>query len=222
MSTDLERNPAQRDDGAEARVVRGLMPPHLVLHEFLEKETLAALLEFTLAHESAFAPSALGFDEGKINPEIRVSTGTRDFGQFKPILISKILPLVPHMVGKLRTTPVRAPGLELELVAHNQGAFYKRHIDTQTASDRKSLRVLSGVYYFHAVPKAFTGGELRLYAIGAENAPFVDIAPERNSLLVFPSWAPHEVRPISCSSGRFIDSRFAINCWVHRSNSDKT
>ena len=117
----------------------------------------------------------------------------------------RFLPLVPHMVGKLRTTPVRAPGLELELVAHNQGAFYKRHIDTQTASDRKSLRVLSGVYYFHAVPKAFTGGELRLYAIGAENAPFVDIAPERNSLLVFPSWAPHEVRPISCSSGRFID-----------------
>jgi Rps23 Pro-64 3,4-dihydroxylase Tpa1-like proline 4-hydroxylase len=32
----------------------------------------------------------------------------------------------------------------------------------------------------------------------------------------FPSWAPHEVMPISCPSKRFTDSRFAINYWVYR------
>ena len=110
-----------------------------------------------------------------------------------------------------------APKLELQLVAHHDGAFYKRHIDTQTASDRKNIRVLSGVYYFHAEPKPFSGGALRLYAIGGDDATdFVDIEPQRNSLLVFPSWAPHEVRTVSCPSKQFSDSRFAINCWIHR------
>jgi Rps23 Pro-64 3,4-dihydroxylase Tpa1-like proline 4-hydroxylase len=74
--------------------------------------------------------------------------------------------------------------------------------------------VLSGVYYFHRRPRAFTGGELRLYAIGDPDR-FVDIEPTHNTLLVFPSWAPHEVRPVSCPTGQFMDSRFAINCWLH-------
>jgi SM-20-related protein len=68
--------------------------------------------------------------------------------------------------------------------------------------------------------RSLAGGALRLYAIGGEaDQKFVDIEPLRNSLLMFPSWAPHEVMPVSCPSKRFIDSRFAINCWVHRKKS---
>ena len=120
-------------------------------------------------------------------------------------------------VAKLRTAPVDAPKLETQLVAHNDGAFYSRHIDTQMIGRHDHIRVLSGVYYFHAKPKAFTGGALRLYSIGnGEGRTFVDIEPEHNSLVVFPSWAPHEVMPVSCPSKRFVDSRFAINCWIHR------
>jgi Rps23 Pro-64 3,4-dihydroxylase Tpa1-like proline 4-hydroxylase len=74
--------------------------------------------------------------------------------------------------------------------------------------------VLSGVYYFHRRPKAFAGGELRLHAIGDPDR-FVDIEPVHNALLVFPAWAPHEVRPISCPSGAFVDARFAVNCWFY-------
>ena len=71
--------------------------------------------------------------------------------------------------GSPRSNP---PGLETELVAHGDGAFYTRHIDTHTAHDDddvNQIRLLSGVYYFHAEPKAFTGGALRLHAIGAEH-----------------------------------------------------
>jgi SM-20-related protein len=76
------------------------------------------------------------------------------------------------------------------------------------------------VYYFFSEPKAFNGGALRLYAIGGNSQQsFIDIEPERNSLLVFPSWAPHEVMPVHCPSGRFVDSRFAINCWLYRKKS---
>jgi Rps23 Pro-64 3,4-dihydroxylase Tpa1-like proline 4-hydroxylase len=163
------------------------MPPYLVLRDFLDEATVAGLLDYAQAHQSDFAPTKLGG-------------------------------LVPKLIAEMRATPAESPKLETELVAHGDGAFFKRHIDTQTAryDDVSQIRVLSGVYYFHAEPKAFEGGALRLFAIGADPAPYIDIEPARNSFLVFPSWAPHEVRPVSCSSNKFIDSRFAINCWVHR------
>ena len=200
---------------------KSIMPPYLVLRDFLDEETVAGLLAHALAHEADFEPTKTGHGgEGKIYPDARVSVGTRDLGPFKAILKDKVLGLAPELVAKLRATPVEAAKVELQLVAHNDGAFYKHHIDTLTASDRESIRVLSGVYYFHASPKAFTGGALRLYAIGDPGKKtFVDIEPAHNTLLVFPSWAPHEVMPVSCPSKRFVDSRFAINCWVHRERS---
>ncbi len=140
-----------------------------------------------------------------------------DLGIYRPVLEARILGLVPELITRLQMTPFESPALETELVAHGDGAFFKRHIDTgHRILDQ--IRVLSGVYYFNAEPKAFTGGALRLYAIGGNDSDdFIDIEPLRNSLLVFPSWAPHEVMPISCPSKRFINSRFAINCWLHRS-----
>ena len=85
--------------------------------------------------------------------------------------------------------------------------------------DARSDRALTGVFYFHRQPKGFSGGELRLYAIGRaeDDRRYVDLTPGSDTLLLFPSWAPHEVRPVSCPSGAFLDSRFAINCWYrHR------
>jgi Rps23 Pro-64 3,4-dihydroxylase Tpa1-like proline 4-hydroxylase len=75
--------------------------------------------------------------------------------------------------------------------------------------------VLSGVYYFHRLPKPFSGGALRLHAIGDESR-FADIEPACDTLVVFPAWAPHEVLPVRCPSGAFMDSRFSINCWAYR------
>jgi SM-20-related protein len=195
------------------------MPPYLFIHDFLGADTAAKLFEYTLEHESAFQPTRVGDSERRqVDPTVRVSVATRDLGPFKSILRSKLLALVPDLVAKLRTNPVDTPRLELQLVAHGDGAFYKRHIDTRTASDLNNIRLLSGVYYFHVQPRAFTGGALRLHAIGdPAGATFADIEPEHDTLLVFPSWALHEVMPVSCPSRRFADSRFAINCWIYRS-----
>jgi len=212
---------ADLQSGKESRAPRVILPPCLVLSDFLDEATVAGLLDYALSRQADFAPTRLG--SKAVNPAIRVSTGLRELGGYRQVLKAKILGLVPSLISQLQVTPFEAPKLETELVAHGDGAFYKRHIDTQTAlyDDVNQIRVLSGVYYFHAEPKAFTGGALRLYAIGSQDGEnFVDIEPVRNSLLVFPSWAPHEVMPVSCPSKRFIDSRFAINCWVHRKKVD--
>lgn len=209
----------ESDSGAgETPGMRPMLPPYLVLRDFLEEETVVGLLDFALAQETNFSPTGTGRSPtNQIRPEVRLSVGIRDLGPFKAVIKDKVQALLPELIAKLGATPVDDPKFEIELVAHHDGAFYKRHIDTQTASDRDSIRVLSAVYYFHAEPKAFSGGALRLYAIGdTKGVMSVDVAPDRNSLLVFPAWAPHEVMPVSCPSRRFADSRFAINCWVHR------
>lgn len=215
VSTDLETS-----DELKTRA-HGVMPPYLVRRDFLPEEKVAGLLDYALLHQADFTPTGVVSKAGprQVDPSVRLSTGLRQIGPYREALESRVLGIVSALIGELRVTPFEADKLELELVAHGDGAFYKRHTDTQTLryNELDRIRILSGVYYFHGAPKAFTGGALRLYAIGGRNdQDFVDIEPARNSLLVFPSWAPHEVMPVSCPSKKFVDSRFAINCWLLR------
>jgi SM-20-related protein len=59
---------------------------------------------------------------------------------------------------------------------------------------------------------------LRIYPlIGRDKSnAFVEIEPANDRLVFFPSWFPHEVLPVVCPSGRFEDSRFAVNFWIYR------
>ena len=54
------------------------------------------------------------------------------------------------------------------------------------------------------------------WAPTASRCAHIDLEPLRNSLVAFPSWVPHEVRPIGVPSGDFGDYRFALNCWYCR------
>jgi SM-20-related protein len=206
-----------RSDRTDA-ATRFLMPPYVLLHDFLDEATVAGLFDHALSRECDFRPTRVG--SKAVDTRIRTSASLRDLDVYRPILKSKVLGFLPELIAQLQVTPFEPSWLETELVAHGDGAFYKRHIDTQTAAQYENfhhIRVLSGVYYFFVEPKTFSGGALRLYAIGGNaEQNFIDIAPQRNSLLVFPSWAPHEVMPVHCPSRRFVDSRFAINCWLHR------
>ena len=132
---------------------------------------------------------------------------------------------LPQWCAGFGMAPFEPNAIELDMIAYNDGAFYRRHIDTGRLNrDRPGAgsagdRIITAVYYFHAEPKAFDGGELRLHAMAASadgSALSADLPPRRNSLLIFPSWAPHEVLPVRCPSGAFRDSRFAINCWFRR------
>jgi SM-20-related protein len=213
-----EETPQKR---SSVRAGLAIMLPYVVRRDFLPEETVAGLLDFAFLRQADFIPTKVR--SKKFDPTVRVSTRLRQLGSFQEMLESRMLSILPALIDELRVTPFQVDSFGIELVAHGDGAFYKRHIDTQTApyGELGRIRVLSAVYYFYAEPKAFGGGALRLHAIGPD-ANFVDIEPTRNSLLVFPSWAPHEVLPVSCPSKRFIDSRFAINCWVHRQQIERT
>lgn len=188
--------------------------PHRVIRNFLGSDLIGQLLDHAEANRDTFRPTGVG--DRKINPEMRVSLVLRDFGSLRDALEARFLAVMDPTVADLRLSSFDLGRLEIELVAHGDGAFYRRHIDTRTGpSDKTTDRALTGVHYFHAEPKSYSGGELRLHSIlpPEQGGQFLDITPEQDMLLLFPSWAPHEVRPVACPSGAFRDQRFAINCW---------
>lgn len=204
------------DEPAPPAAARAYMPPVRVLTDFLAPAEAARLLDYAGANEGEFKPTLVGVgDKGRVEPSFRVSRAARALGETGPLLDRRLRDIAPELIAALRLSPFEVSQVELQLVAHGDGAFYRRHIDTQTMVDVTHLRVLSGVYYVHRAPKGFSGGALRLFAIGDERR-FLDIEPAHNTLVVFPAWAPHEVRPVSCPSSDFMDSRFAVNCWLRK------
>ncbi|WP_404370610.1 2OG-Fe(II) oxygenase [Sphingomonas sp. MMS24-J45] len=195
------------------------VPAYAVRDDVLSQQDVAELLAYALEHEAAFAPTGVGgFKAGKaLNREIRVSLAMRTplFKAWHQRIETSFAPLLPGILAELGMRSFDIAKYEIELVRHNDGDFYRRHIDMHTGPSSKARRAISMVYYFHAEPKAFEGGALRIYSL-ARNDIFTDVAPEQNRLVAFPSWVPHEVMPIACPSRRFIDSRFAINCWVRQ------
>ncbi len=196
------------------------IPPYKIVDGFLGEALICGLLDHARAEEANFSPTKVGKAEGILDPGIRVSKVHRDFGELRDELKASFEKMMPKAIEELRIPPFDLAHCEIELVAHNDGAFYKRHIDTRTGvPDTKSQRALTGVLYFHSQPKQFSGGQFRLFSLNSQN--FVDIEPQSDRLVLFPSWAPHEVMPISCPSGKFEHSRFAINCWYRRPNPHK-
>jgi len=209
---------------AEHIAPRTLMPPYCIYRGFLDSTTHAGLLAWAMENEEKFETSLVAAQyvpgEKRHNPSLRRSLFVSEFGPLQVVLRQRLLDFIPTLIRDLRVTPFAPSEVQLELVANNDGAFFKRHIDTAIGGARKvSDRMLSAVYYFHTEPKAFSGGALRLYSFGGDN--FADVEPEQNMVLAFPSWALHEVLPVNCPSRRFSDSRFNVNCWVHR-NSNET
>jgi len=121
------------------------------------------------------------------------------------------------MFQRLDTEAFEPGRLEVEMVAHGDGAFFTEHRDT-AIEDQKLIirRVISAVYYFHRLPKLFSGGALRILPLAGreKSSAFVEIEAINDTLVFFPSWFPHEVLPVACPSGQFEDSRFARNCWI--------
>lgn len=207
------------------------LPPIVQRHDFLPPDEHRRLLDWVLANEASFTPATIvrqnAEAEDSVKPDFRVALTTHDLGANADFLERRMRAIAPVLAESLGTNIPAVPSIELELAAHGDGAYYKTHLDIPVGAGRKPTgarrgedRLLSAVYYFHSEPKSFSGGALRVYrfnigpgATSDDTADFRDVEPIQNSLVAFPSWAPHEVRPIRCPGGTFRDYRFALNCW---------
>lgn len=190
----------------------------LVIDGFLGTGPAARLLDQILAAESSFTPSEVRQPQGAgVATQIRSSMRLPgrvgvDLSGFLGELQNREAELIAA-VG-VKAFPVWHR--ECSIVAHGDGDYYGRHIDTRTRSDtaEKSLRMVSCVYYLNREPAGYAGGDLVIH--GLAGIAGQTIAPRHDRLAVFPSFLPHEVSRVSCPSRRFEDSRFNVNCWLRK------
>jgi SM-20-related protein len=186
------------------------------ISSWLGAEVAARALQFAQASREQFKASDVGYGErNRIDFSYRRSSKLKPIGELENELRADVMTALPSICDRLGIAPFDPARFELEIVAHGDGAFFSRHEDIVIRPGMTSYRGISAVYYFHKLPKSFSGGVLRIHPIGGKPASFVDIEPANDKLIFFPSWVPHEVMPVVCPSGRFEDSRFALNCWVY-------
>lgn len=188
--------------------------PHRLFPGFLGDELAAAILAHALSNQARMKPAKVGFgDQIRRDESIRSSIVLRDLGPFLAPVMERVDACEPELLHALGMRPFTRSHVQVELVAHGDGGFYRRHIDTATGpGNQKQPRRLTMVWYAHQRPKAFSGGALRLHALMGD--AFTDIEPAHDLMVAFPSWMPHEVMPVSVPGGRLEDSRFAMNIWL--------
>lgn len=199
-------------------------PPHLVIDGAFGAEIAEQLLAFAIAHEAEFVDSGIGnrkekSEPAKVDKAVRSSRRIRHLGLLQATVEKAFDAALPRAISNLGLVPFASTSLSIELAAHGDGDFYRRHIDTFVGNARfASDRVLTGVYYFQDTPKGFSGGALRLHSLlpVEQGGTFTDIEPANDRLLLFPAWVPHEVCEVHCPARDFGQSRFAINCWYNR------
>jgi SM-20-related protein len=200
--------------------------PYSIWSNFLGEDSVRHLLHHAEVHQEEFRASTVGsYDKDIIAHSVRVSSSLKKIGSLKNKIEKEIFNTLPSMFTELGCLPFEPIELEIGIVAHGHGAVFTRHIDTYLGpATGPTIRMITMVYYFYAIPKAFSGGILRLHSLAASGreGSFVDIEPKCDMAVFFPSWFPHEVLPISCRDGDFMSSRFAINCWLHKQKCTRT
>lgn len=200
---------------SEPSFLGGRFPPHRILSGWLGESGSAQLLAHALAAEAQFIPTRLAAEgTGRLETLTRQSSVLKDLGVFTMPLRRKALALQAELEADFEMAHTPPNSTQMELVAHGDGAFYLPHTDTFTGDQYTpgGRRRLTMVYYFHREPRRFTGGHLRIFDLGGGET--IDVEPEHDCLLVFPSTARHEVERVSCPGGAFADGRFAVNIWL--------
>lgn len=193
----------------------GLFLPVHVVADWLDRDLADALLDYAIARENAFTPGAI-FYEGvrSVDPAQRNVVRLGKLGPFHSLLVERALAEKPNLERALGVPAFTASEVEIEMASHGEGAHFRRHIDTFVAGNRVARpRVLTLVFYLNRTPKAYSGGALRMHALGGTGVR--DVTPEHNLLVAFPANAPHSVEPVQCPGDAFADRRFAVNIWIH-------
>ena len=186
--------------------------------DFLSSAEQHQLLALTLAQQAQFQVTATAPEASIAQPPLALSS--QYFSAFYQEFKHKLLDVLPLALKTFNYSPFSISYLEMQLMASNDGCALGLHCDAEEGPT--ATRELTFVYYFYQKPKRFSGGELRLYETelsvdgpSARTDRYRAIAPQNNTLILFPSCCWHEVSLIHCPSRVFGDSRFTVTGWLH-------
>jgi hypothetical protein len=108
-------------------------PPHGKISNWLGPEMVQRLLDFAQQQRDSFVPTGVGYDEtARVDLNVRRSSRVKDLGDLKKVIRAKIRDVLPEMFRRLGTEGFEPGRLEVEMVAHGDGAFFTEHCDTRT------------------------------------------------------------------------------------------
>jgi SM-20-related protein len=198
--------------------------PFLAYHNVLGADYVAGLLDHVVVRQNDFRTGAMRDREtGEVlaDPVLRDAMYLSDLGAFLGPIKSFVSSTAAAAVRALRLSESEIEPKEFHISAYRDRGHIGEHIDTFEKAGH--VRILSCVYYFAMTPRRFRGGELRLYSFPKGRAvdlrsstSFVDIEPRTDTLVIFPSWIRHQVMPVRVPSRAWSESRFTVNCWMHR------
>jgi len=128
-------------------------------------------------------------------------------------VVDRVAARAPEIARRLGLELPRWPRIEHQITAYRAGDRYRPHRDDDGTDP--AGRTLTYVYYFHASPRRFRGGELVLFDGDEE----MEIEPHDNQLVLFASSLRHEVRVVRAPED-FAASRFTVNGWLWRTGLD--
>lgn len=189
------------------------------IENFLAPPEHARLLKYVLAHETNFAASSVTSAAGTthVDSDFRHSDTMFDLAEVWDLFEARLPKLLPHVRRQLGIGWFPLGQVERQMAVHRDDGFFGVHTDDGNIA--VAGRRISCLYYFHAQPKRFSGGELRIYDSEVRGgrleraSTYVDVEPTDNSLVFFASSFHHEVRPVRRETAAFGDSRFSISVW---------
>jgi len=196
-----------------AEVVRH---PVVQIEQFLSGSELAWLLDLVFASEASFVPARVS--DNKEDYRQALMLGAPD--PLKQLFVKKITALMPEVMPQLRVGRFTVGAIDCQVTASGDGAYFKAHTDAGANETWK--RQYTYVYYFNREPKAFEGGELRVYDDVIRNGKLVAtdsfqlIEPRHNTMVFFQAAVMHEVMTVRVPSRQFRDSRFTVNGWIEK------
>lgn len=191
--------------------------PFVLLKHVLPPEVHQSLLPLVVGARDELAPAQV--NAGEYKPGSRESLDLPNPLRW-PVMKrfhGMLRKLLPTLLPRLNVPAFEAGNLEFKIRVYRDGHFFRTHQDaSQNAADVVSHRKVSYVYFFHQVPRPFTGGDLLLFdtdvrADSYETASFTRVTPEDNAMVVFPSQYYHCVVPLKCRGDELTDSRFVVN-----------
>jgi SM-20-related protein len=195
--------------------------PFVIFDEFLDVEEWQALMRYAFERQGDFDASRVVGSGVRhhVDQDYRRSHVLFDLSGFRDLFAARISAFLPYVFHGLWQPPFAIRDIAVQLTATQDGEFFATHNDN--GADSLQGRAITFVYFFHSEPRGFGGGDLRLYETsddmgGAYPASCVEIVPQQNQICFFPSERLHEVCPVRCPSGQFMDSRFTVNGWLHR------
>lgn len=197
-----------------------LAPKYVVIDNFLPEDLVASLDQHVRTDRSTLELVDVdgGPQRGDYSAARKLWVRTDALGPFEPAFRANVMRRFPELCDGTGVASFPVAAVETKVCAQRDGSFLAKHVDTDTGEardDRTTDRLISGVYYFPREPLGFAGGELVFYDFTGQIVTG-RVTPRRNRFVAFPSFAYHEVTPVTATLEGLDHARWSVSCWLHR------